>query len=115
MHTKHYFLIFYLSNFCHAFQEAAPGSLSSPHLLPDAFFSLNDYEVLSVREESDEDVIHVRKRAGDENCGTDCLTYSGWESDGIMRCDPEITDDEDPLVERSLLKKRERKTAKGYR
>jgi hypothetical protein len=79
------------------------------------FLSLNDYEILSVHDEGEEDVVRLRKRA-DEDCGTDCMNYSGWEADEIMHCDPEVPDEEDLLVERSLLMKRAgRKTSDKYR
>jgi hypothetical protein len=63
---------------------AAAQAVPSAQLLPDGFSAFGNFEVLSVREESDEDVVRIRKRADDpEDCDeNDCLTYSGWAEEG---------------------------------
>jgi hypothetical protein len=78
-------------------------------MLPDGLVALNDYEVLSVSEEGDEDVVRLRKRVDQAECQTDCLDYSGWSQSGTMECSNE--DPPDTLEERSLVK-RGRKSAK---
>jgi hypothetical protein len=72
---------------------AAAQAVPSAQLLPDGFSAFGDFEVLSVHEEGDEDVVKIRKRANDpEDCDeNDCLTYSGWAEDG--RVDNSFVDD----------------------
>jgi hypothetical protein len=86
-------------------------SVPSAQLLPDGFHALGDFEVLSARQEGDEDIVHIRKRA-DEDCTSDCLDYSGWTDDGHMQCENEHDDVADTLKKRLLLAKRSRKKAK---
>lgn len=74
---------------------AAADPLASAELLPNDFFALGDYEVLSVHEDGDEDVVRIRKRAGDEECESDCMGYSGWTEDGRMQCNDENETSED--------------------
>lgn len=101
--------------------EAAVDNIPSAYLLPGGFSALGDYEVLSIREEDDEDVVRIRKRAGQEECGSDCMEYSGWTEDRRMHCvdenettndvDDEEIGDECPAApgRRSLFEKRAKK------
>ncbi|KAF1851751.1 uncharacterized protein K460DRAFT_271464 [Cucurbitaria berberidis CBS 394.84] len=114
MHAIHFLLSIYTYTLCGHFHRAAAEAISSAQLSPDGFFALNNYEVLSAREEGDEDIVHIRKRAGQEDCGTDCLDYSGWTRSGLMDCagedqDAEDTAGEDVPEKRTLLEKRGRK------
>ncbi|KAF2749771.1 hypothetical protein M011DRAFT_511825 [Sporormia fimetaria CBS 119925] len=79
--------------------------------------SFNNFEVLSVREEGDENVIHIRQGATEsQTCDNDCMTYSGWESDGVMKCESSIEGINDDMLDLELgiaarsLEKRGRKT-----
>jgi hypothetical protein len=111
MHTSHivsslYLCIFALLSIFHGVVSTID-AVPSAQLLPDGFFAFGNYEVLSTHERGDEDVVHIRKRAEEGNCKSDCLTYSGWEEDGIMRCEPEDEDEEVENAEskRSLWKR----------
>ncbi len=102
------FCLFHVST---AFQAA-----SGAQQLPDGIFAPNTYEVLSIREEGDEDVVRLRKRGDQEDCSTDCLDYSGWSEDGLMHCPSEVLEDledildfGDVLDKRSSAKKAKRK------
>ncbi|KAF2276881.1 uncharacterized protein EI97DRAFT_490465 [Westerdykella ornata] len=76
--------------------------------------AFQDYEVLSVHQEGDEDVSHLQKRAGhDESCEeTDCVMYTGWEEDRKFTCTSSQNEEEeggDNLNERSLVNRGSRK------
>ena len=98
--------------------RAAAESIPSAQPLPGGFFGLEKFEVLSVREEGDEDVVHIRQRAGQDDCGTDCLDYSGWAEDGLMECAPDDVDAEDTagdnVPEKEVLLKKRRKDGTVY-
>ncbi|KAF1830451.1 hypothetical protein BDW02DRAFT_608730 [Decorospora gaudefroyi] len=68
-------------------RDAVPNA----QLMPDRFSAFDDYEVLNVYEEGDEDVVHIRKRVDDddEECENDCLNYSSLNENGFMQCIPE--------------------------
>ncbi|KAI8935007.1 hypothetical protein NX059_008673 [Plenodomus lindquistii] len=89
---------------------AASETAQDPQLLSDSSFVLEDYEILSFHGESDEDVIHLRKRVDEEQCATDCLTYSGWSEDGLMQCEPEDESSEDALEARYLVERGRKST-----
>ncbi|KAH7346961.1 hypothetical protein BKA66DRAFT_433113 [Pyrenochaeta sp. MPI-SDFR-AT-0127] len=99
MHIIHFLLSMYICTLCNPLHVAATDAVSSAQLLPDDLFAFNHYEVLSIREEGDEDVVRIRKRAGQEDCGTDCLDYSGWTENELMNCDVENVDAEDTAGE----------------
>tara|TARA_R110002003_G_scaffold9_6_gene394 strand:+ start:630 stop:977 length:348 start_codon:yes stop_codon:yes gene_type:complete len=104
-------LSLHILTLCRPFCADATPSDPITQIFPDGFHALGDFEVLSVNQEGDEDVVHIRKRA-DEDCTSDCLDYSGWTDDGHMQCENENDDVADTLEKRSLLAKRSRKTAK---
>ena len=90
---------------------AAPAeAIPSAQLLPDSFFALHDYEVLSVHEEAEQDVVRIRKRADKKDCESDCISYSGWTDDGLMQCEaderePETEPDDPALIKRGVKPK----------
>ena len=113
MHTTYLTWIVYIYISCISFYAlAATETVSSAHLLPDSFSAFGDYEVLSVKQDHEEDVVRIRKRAGEEDCSTDCLDYSGWTEDGRMHCENEDVPSEDVPDKRSILEKRDRKMSK---
>lgn len=95
----------------------------SIELLPDGLglAPFGDFEILSYHEDGDEDVYHIRKRAGNNNndCGsTDCLNYSAWSENEQMGWD-DGSDTEDTIIDsegenlKRSLKKRDRKQTKN--
>ncbi|EAT79447.2 hypothetical protein SNOG_13120 [Parastagonospora nodorum SN15] len=107
MHINHCLAFIHLFMFCGAFHEVTSGAISSPDILRDELFSINAYEVLSVHEDGDEDVVHLRKRADKDGCQSDCLSYSGWEEDELMK-----PSHEDQAAEGSLSKRNARKNTR---
>jgi hypothetical protein len=100
---------------------ATSQAVTSAQLLPDGFSAFGDYEILSVHEEDDEDVIKIRKRASEDDCSeNDRLEYSGWRDDGNVgdRFEDEtvndfpVPDTDTEQIRRGLLEARARK---GYR
>jgi hypothetical protein len=106
MYAIYVVLSFCIFTLCEASTEPVLRIVPNVDLLPDGFSALGDYEVLSVDEEADEDVVRIRKRADEEECGSDCLDYSGWTEDGHMECEGEVADSEDVLDKRFALEKR---------
>ncbi|KAH8711916.1 hypothetical protein GQ44DRAFT_776460 [Phaeosphaeriaceae sp. PMI808] len=107
MHTIQilfYICLYKLRGLIHEVTAEATPNLQ---LFPQDLFAFGNYEILNVRNEGDEDVVHIRKRAGQEDCGTDCLDYSGWTENGLMQC--EDNEGEDVPEKRALLEKRGRK------
>jgi hypothetical protein len=113
MHALQFTLFIYLHALSSLYHRAtAFESVPSVQLLPDPF-ALRGYEVLSVREEGDEDVVHIRKR-GEDDCKdpvADCAGYTSWaDYEGL-----ESTDDVDydaqaeGIIKRSLVKRGSRK------
>jgi hypothetical protein len=106
MHTTHIVSSLYLCIIAlfSLFHGVAPttDAVPSAQLLPDGFFAFGNYEVLSTHERGDEDVVHIRKRAEGDDCGSDCLTYSGWQENGVLECnaanDQGTSDDEDEVA-----------------
>jgi len=85
-------------------------AVHSAQLLPDGFLAaFGDYEILSMRKDGEEDIVHVRKRAEDKDCQTDCMNYSGWTENGQMQCPSEElgedVDSEDANIKRGLVKR----------
>ncbi|KAF2824664.1 hypothetical protein CC86DRAFT_353149 [Ophiobolus disseminans] len=113
MHTLHLTLsvsllsISTLYGASHGF--AAAEGVPSAQLLPDGFFGLDKYEVLSMHQDGEEDVVHIRKRAGDDDCGSDCMAYSGFSEDNLQHCDADIEE----LLDKRSLEKRGRKPIKA--
>lgn len=109
MHIQ-YHLLFFQSVFLY---PIARGLISDPFdhndLLLGNLFSPNAYEILSIHEDGDEDIVRLKKRASESDCGTDCLSYSGWEEDGVMNCDDEDADEDGLPEKRAMLLKRGRK------
>jgi len=111
MHALHLILFIYihaLIGLCHG--AAAAEAMPSAQLLPDSFFALHDYEVLSVHEEAEQDVVRIRKRADKKDCESDCISYSGWTDDGLMQCEadegePENEPDDPALIKRGAKPK----------
>jgi hypothetical protein len=103
MHMNYLLLSLYIHTlcgiFCNVFAEAIP----SAQLLPDGFSAFGNYEVLSVHDEGDEDIVRIRKRAEQEDCLSDCIDYSGWTENGLMQCGAGDVDGEAVPVKRSLL------------
>lgn len=116
MHTFHLLLPICIYMLCEVVHKASAEAVPHAQLSPDGFFALNEYEVLDTREEGNEDIVHIRRRAGQEDCETDCLGYSGWTENGLMQCDAENVDAEDTAGEavpekRALLEKRRKEGA----
>jgi hypothetical protein len=99
-------------------------AVRSIELLPDGLGlgPFGDFEILSHHEDGDEDVYHIRKRAGNNNndCrSSDCLNYSAWSENEKMGWDDEpdtedtITDSEGENFKKRSLKKRDRKQTKN--
>jgi len=105
-------LYLYVHTLSHLTCRAAATSSSNSQLLQNDVFALDDYEVLSFREEGDEDIVHIRKRTDQDDCFNDCMSYSGWTDDGTMQCEPEDIGSEDILA-RNLLLGRNRKPTKS--
>jgi hypothetical protein len=103
MHAIHFMLSTYIYTLFVLSYGAAAEAVPNAQLLPDGFFSFGDYEVLSVREEGDEDIVQIRKRTEESDCLSDCLDYSGWTESGTMQCSAEDVDD--ALDKRSLVKR----------
>jgi hypothetical protein len=108
MHALQFTLFIYI----HALLATAFESVPSAQLLPDPF-ALRGYEVLSVREEGDEDVVHIRKR-GEDDCDdvvSDCAGYTGWPVDEGFQSTEQVNYDEgeDATAKRSLVKRDSRK------
>jgi hypothetical protein len=76
---------------------------------------LGDFEIISQHQDGDEDVIHIRKRAPSDNtkneCGSDCLNYSGWTKNGKMEDGDadETLPSEEAFETRSLMRRDGRK------
>jgi hypothetical protein len=113
MYAIYIVLSFCIFTLCEASTEPVLGIVPSVSLLPDGFSALGNYEVLSIHEEADEDVVRIRKRVDEEDCGSDCLNFSSWEESEHMECKNENEDidpeDEDGLAKRSRLETRARK------
>jgi hypothetical protein len=91
----HLILSIQIYTFCRLFRGVnALEAVSRAQLLPDGFFALGDYDVLSTRQEGDEDVVHIRKRE-DEDCGTDCIEYNSETLNSDCIADDEDTEDAD--------------------
>jgi len=86
---------------------AAAQDVGSAQLLPDSLLGFGEFEILSSYEEGDEDVVHIRKRATDDECDdeeSDCWTYSAWNPNfKLDKCPAE------PLNDKRSLDKRGRK------
>jgi hypothetical protein len=83
--------------------------VQSNSLLPEGLGldSFGKFDIISVHSEGDEDVVRLRKR-GNEDCNdTDCLVYSGWEPSERQVC--ENANEDDNILERSILQRRDRK------
>jgi hypothetical protein len=92
---------------------ATSQAVPSAQLLPDGFSTFGDYEIPSVLEEDDEDVVKIRKRASEDDCSeSDRLEYSGWRENGNVGDrfeDETVNDIPDPDTEqrrRGLLEAR---------
>lgn len=109
MHLLYFFLYIFIHRLCHPSSVFAADVFTAAQLLPNDFFAFDDYEVLSVREEVDEDVIHIRKRADQDDCLNDCMSYSGWRKDGLMECEPDDEESTAHTPDRRSLQERARK------
>jgi hypothetical protein len=106
MHVTQYLpSTYYIFAFCFARHSAATESISNAYALSDPVLALHNYEILSIRDQGDEDVVRLRRRT-DQDCETDCLNYSGWEEDGQMHHDEDTTDD-DETEDDKVVDKRE--------
>jgi hypothetical protein len=116
MRTIYFLLSLCVYTICEVSLQSAAGIVPTVQLLPEGFSALRDYEVLSVHQEADEDVVRIRKRAEEQDCGSDCLNYSGWTDSGFMECDEESqdTDSEERLEKRYRLQRRGRKPPMLY-
>jgi hypothetical protein len=70
------YLSLYIYTLCASSYGTATDNLASALLLPNSLTAFSNYKVLSVRQESDKDVIQIRRRAEEKDCETDCMTYT---------------------------------------
>jgi hypothetical protein len=106
MHGIYFLLSLCVYKICEASSQSVTGVIPRLQLLPDDFSALGDYEVMSVHQEADEDIVRIRKRVDEEDCGSDCLNYSGWTESRRMECKDETPTSQDELDEESGLRKR---------
>ncbi|KAH7090484.1 hypothetical protein FB567DRAFT_546679 [Paraphoma chrysanthemicola] len=99
------YLSLYINTLCYPSVRSAADIAAIPHVLPESFSPFGDFEVLSVHQDDEEDVVQIRRRANEEDCESDCMTYTPWTESGTNTCDESI---EDLVTEekRSLLEKR---------
>jgi hypothetical protein len=115
MHMIRPVLLVYINTLCCLFYVGSTSTKAVPsaQLLPNGSHALGEYDVVSIREEDDEDVVQLRKRVNQEDSPTDCLDYSGSPEGEPMQCaaDDGVNDedDEDALDRRSLWKRAGRK------
>jgi hypothetical protein len=88
MHSIHVILYVSVSIFSYSKYPAALADVvPSAQLMPEGLAAFGNFDVLSVRHDGDEDVVHLLQRGeGDSDCDSDCLTYSAFSDDEVMKC-----------------------------
>jgi hypothetical protein len=110
MHTIHLLLSIYVHILCGLIHNVTAEAVPSTQLLPEGFSAFGNYEILSIYEEEDEDIVRIRKRTEQENCLSDCIDYSGWTENRLMPCGIEDIDAEDVSNKRSMVKRGRKKS-----
>jgi hypothetical protein len=84
MRTIYFLLSLCVYTICEVSLQSAAGIVPTVQLLPEGFSALRDYEVLSVHQEADEDVVRIRSRTVDPIASITLvgLTAGSWN---VMR------------------------------
>ncbi|KAH7075650.1 hypothetical protein BKA63DRAFT_603011 [Paraphoma chrysanthemicola] len=98
-------LLLYINTLCYSSFGSAADIAAIPQILPESFTPFGDFEVVSVRQVGDEDIVQIRRRATEQDCETDCMTYTSWTDSGVHQCDDPAEDAVMP-EKRSRLEKR---------